>query len=102
NALGAEHPQVDSGAERWPEAFDHDCADLIRQFGANPRQATPHSWRHRVAAFRPRERDSRNAPGNAQLKSGPGQVLDLALPLVAPPRPRSATPFSLRIRWMNP
>src|SRR5580693_3832888 len=29
-------------------------------------------------------------------------ALAFALPLVAPPRPRSDTPLSLRIRWMNP
>ena len=129
HASGAEHAQVDPGAKGRPRAADDDHPHRVGYRGADPREAAPHAGSHRIPALWPGQRDGRDAPGNAQLKSGPGKVnqvsshgptkasvagrgtaarkppgqaLAFALPLVAPPRPRRETPLSLRIRWMNP
>ena len=114
--LPCQDPQVDAGREGRPRSPYHHHPDVCREGPADLGQSPPHPGGHGVTPIGARQRHRGRArarlsqdriagprgparPGGTSLSA---QRFALALPRVAPPRPRSDTPFSVRIRCTKP
>ena len=114
--LPRQDPQVNAGGERRPRSPYHYHPDVCREGPADLGQSPPHPGGHGVAPLGARQRyRGRARPGLTKVESQACAVQSgqaglplspqrfaLALPRVAPPRPRSVTPFSVRIRCTKP